>query len=79
MFYLFVCLFIYLLTYLFPSMILPENGKQPYQVSEFVTVVLLECHLIVPVERGSVDLESHGRRIMEIVRNGCCLILPAKA
>lgn len=36
-------------------------GKQTYQVFEFVTVVLLECHLIVPIERGSVAIECHGR------------------
>lgn len=54
-------------------------GKQTDQVFEFVTVALLECHLIVPIERGRVVLEYHGGRIMEAVRNSCSLILPTRA
>lgn len=54
----------------------PPDGKQPHQVFEFVTVLLLEYHLIVPVRRGSIVLESHGGRITEPVRNGCCLVFP---
>lgn len=49
-------------------------GKQPHQVFEFVTVLLLEYHLIVPAQRESEVLESRGGRIPEPVRNGCsCL------
>lgn len=51
-------------------------GKQPHRVFGFVTVLLPECHLLVPVERGNVVLESHGGRITESARNGCCLIFP---
>lgn len=57
----------------------PPDGKQPHQVFKFVTVLLLEYHLIVPVQRGSVVLESRGGRITEPVRNGCCSVFPAWA
>lgn len=71
---------IFSLIHLFPRMSLLENGWAALsQVFELVTGVLLECHLIVSVERGSVVLESHGGRNMGTVRNGCWVTLPARA